>query len=165
MAKPSKTTPRSLTPVPKDVRAKAKELFFAHTPINDISKQLQISTAAIARWRTDEKWLEERVVADEALAADIVSSRKLTLVRIAKAGIDEIERAINFVRSSPDPMSIPVAEKMANLISTLVRVQRLDAGESTENVALGVKVAGVSVDKIREVLLNDPYMKEESKSE
>lgn len=154
----SKSTPRSLVPIPDEVRTKAKELFLAHTPINDISKQLKISTAAIARWRSDEDWVAERDAADEALMGDIVSARKVDLAHIAKAGIEQIKRTVKFIQDDPDPMSIASAEKMANLIATLDKVHRLDSKQATENVAMHLEVKNkLSVERVVEIIKSDPF--------
>ncbi len=149
----------SLVPIPEDIRAKAKELYLAHTPINDIAHQLKVSTATLAQWRTRESWLAEREAADEALLTDIISARKVELSHIAKAGIAQIKRAIKHIEDDPEPMSIAVAEKMANLIATLDKVHRLDTKQATENVSVAADIGGgITVDRIREIVTTDAFL-------
>ncbi len=149
---------------PDETREQAKQLYMAHVPLNDIASQLKVPTATLSQWRSRDGWLAERETADESLAADIVSSRKLTLARIAKASIDQIDRTIKHIAERAEPATVAEAEKLSVLVSNLDRVARLDNKEATENVSVKVK-AEMTVDRIREVIQQDAFMSSEPDKE
>ncbi len=146
-----------LVKISDDIRERARALYMDHKPMNDIAKELQVSTATLSNWRTRDGWNDIREAADNELSADIVSARKLTLTRIASAGIDQIERTIKYIQERPDAMSVAEAEKMAALISTLDKVHRLDTKQATENVSVQVQNT-FSMEKVLEVIKADPFM-------
>lgn len=147
-----------LVPIPDAVRDEALQLYLAHVPMNDIAARLKVSTATLSAWRSRDGWAQMREKQDEELAADIVSARKLTLTRIARAGIDQIDRTIKHIAERPEPMTVAEAEKMSVLVSNLDRIGRLDNKEATENVAVGIKVsAPLTPEQIKETIKADPF--------
>lgn len=150
-----------LTKIPNEVRDKAKALYFDHIPINDIAHQLQISTAIISKWRGDDNWAALRGAAVDGYLDDISSGRAIRLSKIQAKGLDALDRAVTAAQQRVDPLTLSEAEKLGNVMTILDKLQRLDRGKSTENHAVKVEVSGqVSVDKIREIFLNDPFFKE-----
>jgi hypothetical protein len=147
-----------LVPYPDEVREQAKSLYINHVPMNEISKQLKVPTATLSQWRSRDGWLEERERLDEEVQSEIVSSRKLTLANIAKAGIDQIARTIKFVSERPDPMTISEAKNMAELLRNTDSIARLDNKEATSNVAVQVQAKRMTVDEIRAVVTSDDFL-------
>lgn len=150
---------KALIAHPEEVRMQAKALYLMHTPMNDISSQLHVSTSTLSQWRTRDKWAELREREDESLAADMVSSRKLSITRINRGGMAQIERALQFITERPDPPSISEAVKIGELIGILDRVHRLDSGKATDQIAIKTQSSSMPVERIREILVSkDEFM-------
>ncbi len=139
-------------------REAARDLFLQNVGINDIAKQLSISTAALAKWRANDNWLEAREAANSIIQADKVSKRKIDLVNISDEAITQIKRSLKAVVDNPDPPTLQQAKTMAEIVGLVDKVYRLDNQLATDQISIQQKVSGsISVEKVREIILSDPF--------
>lgn len=149
---------KALVKTDPDVKAKAREMYFAHVGHNSICQQLQLSSSTLANWRKAEDWAAARREADENLLHDLVEGRKVKLARLAEVSVEQIERCISSLRQRVDAPTLHEAEKLSVILANLDKISRLDRQQATENVAVNVNVQGnLSVERIRDVIANDPF--------
>lgn len=140
-----------------DTKLAARDLFLRHRPMNEIASTLGLSTAVIAKWRTEEGWVAARDAADEIESHDKIARRKIDLLNIEDDAIQQIKRAVKKVVDNPEEPSLNEAKILAEIVEKIDRVGRLDRQQATENVS--VRVEGkLSVDRIREIVKSDAFL-------
>ncbi len=145
---------------PDDIlKRQAKDLYFAHKPKAEISRALGLSTRQLNKWAKEEEWALQREDEDRSLIEDSYASRKLTVSAITRISAEQIQRGLEHLEGRPDPPTLSELEKLATILGALDKVGRLDAGKSTENIAVNAQVK-MTADEIRQVLTSDPFFSE-----
>lgn len=153
-----------LAKIPAETKARAKDLYFQWKSHNDICEELKLSSSVLAKWRTDEGWDAERKALDEGMIADLFQGRKLKMAKLAEMSINQLERGLLHLKERHEPLSLGEMEKLSVILSNLDKITRLDLNRATENVAMNINVQGqLTVDRIREIMTQDPFVGPESK--
>lgn len=125
----------------------------------EICALVGITPSTLARWRRENEWESERELVEQTLDEDGSLTRRLTVSRIARLTADQIERCIISIGQREEPPTIEEGLKLSTILANLDRIGRLDAGKSTENVAIKHTVQ-MTANEIRDVLLADPFMRQ-----
>lgn len=150
-----------LAKISPETKQSARDLFMRHRPMNEISATLSISTAVLAKWRTDEGWVAARDAADEIESHDKIARRKMDLLNIEDDAIQQIKRAVKKIVDNPEEPSLNEAKTLSDIVEKIDKVSRLDRQQATENV--NVRVEGkLSVDRIREIVKSDAFLTPET---
>lgn len=139
------------------LKARAKELYFSYHSHNEISQQLAIQSSQLSEWRKVGGWDIEREHLERGLIEDSFGARRLSIARICKLSIDQLERSLKHISDRSQPASLAEAEKISIIVSNLDKILRLDMGKSTENVAVSAQVTH-TVEDIRAKLAQDPVL-------
>ncbi len=140
-----------------ELRAQAKKLYFAYIQHNDIAKELSVTATTVAAWRKAEAWDVEREGIERGIIEDEFGARRLTLSRITKMSMENLERGLKRLSDRHEPPTLPEMEKLSLIVSNLDKILRLDMGRSTENVAVSSQIVH-TVENIRERLAADPVL-------
>lgn len=138
-----------------ETQEQARALYLDYKTLNDISARLSCSIGQLSRWRKEGNWLMEREAHERGLLEDGFSQRKLTIARIMNTTTDQLERGLRHIAGRQEPPSLPELEKLSTILANLDRIGRLDAGKSTENVAVAAKLE-MTAEGIRRIILSDP---------
>ena len=153
---------RAVAPAPESenaaVRERAKELFFSYVSVGDISRELALSSQTISKFKRDGNWEELREIETRSILEDGFGSRRVLLSKITQGAADQIWRGIDHLKKRPDPPTVGELEKLSTILGNLDKLARLDLNKSTENVAIAVQHGAVSMEQIRDVLRNDPFL-------
>lgn len=141
-----------------ELQDKAKELYFDHKNLVTISKELQVSTVTLSKWREEHSWDVLREEADKALVDEAFATKRKTLSKIAGITTTQIERGLKAISDRFEPPTLKEVEMLSNILGNLDKIARLDAGKPTENVAVAVGVSTLTVEKIRDIVLADPFL-------
>lgn len=140
-----------------ELRTRAKELYFSYTPFNDISKELGVSSATVAEWRKAAGWDIEREGIERGILEDAFGARRMSLSRITKLSVDQLERGLQHFATRVDPPTLSELEKLSVIVGNLDKILRLDMGKATDNVVVQGTVQH-SVEEIRARLAADPVL-------
>lgn len=143
---------------PRDKKAEARNLFMERRTPQEICALVGVTPSTLARWRRDGEWEVEREQVELSLNDDGSLTRRLTISRIGKLTADQIERCVVAIGQRLEPPTLDEGLKLSTILANLDRISRLDAGKSTENVAVKHTVQ-MTANEIRDVLLADPFMK------
>lgn len=144
------------------IKARARDLYFQWYEHNTICKELGITSALLAKWRTEEGWAKERQAADEGMISDLFAGRKVKMAKLAEMSLTELERGLSALKSRHEPLTLGEMEKLSVILTNLDRITRLDLNRATDHVAMKLDVQGqLSVERIREIVRSDPFLSEE----
>lgn len=140
-----------------ELQTRAKELYFSYTPFKDIAREMGVSNATLAEWRKKAGWDIEREGIERGIIEDAFGARRMSLSRITKLTVDQLERGLRHVSERIEPPSITELEKLSVIVGNLDKILRLDMGKATENVAVQGTVQH-TVEEIRARLAADPVL-------
>jgi hypothetical protein len=146
-----------LTPTPPEMIEHARQLFFDHVPINDIARQLKLSSAVIAKFRNEGGWSDLRRAADDSRLEDSVSRRKVDLMELSDTAVAQMKRSIKAVVESTEPPTLQQAKILAEIVQMTDKVHRLDRQVSTENISVQQTVKVMTPDEVRAAIAADPF--------
>ncbi len=142
-----------------ETKASARDMFMQHASMNEIAATLKLSSAVLAKWRTEEGWVAARDAADEITSHDKIARRKMDLLNIEDSAIQQIKRAVKKIVDSPEEPSLNEAKILSEIVEKIDRVSRLDRQQATENIAVKHTVNGtLNIEKIREIINSDAFM-------
>jgi hypothetical protein len=156
MAKPKLKPIRSDTEL-AELKVQAKNLFFAYATNVDIGHELGLTARMVADWRKEGLWDIERDGIERGLIEDSFGARRLSLARITKLSVDELERGLRHISNRVEPATLSELEKLSMIVGNLDKILRLDMGKSTENIAVAAQVHH-TVEDIRAKLAADPIL-------
>ncbi len=153
---PAVTTKKELESAAKQ---RALDMYLSHNSVADIARVLNVGTVTITRWKKQGDWAIQREESDRALLEDTFATRKLTIARIAQTSAEQVHRGLKYIAERPEPPSVQETERIASILANLDKINRLDMGKSTDNVAVAANVK-VSIDEIRKIVSSDPFFEE-----
>jgi hypothetical protein len=126
-------------------------------PHNAVAHELGINSVTVATWRKEGLWDVERDGIERGLIEDSFGARRLSLARICKLSVDQLERGLKHLADRNSPPTLAEAEKISIIVSNLDKILRLDMGKATENIAISAQVAH-TVEEVRDRIAADPIL-------
>lgn len=134
----------------------AKDLFFSHATLADVSRATGVNLKTLKKWKSDDDWELEREDDVRGLMENAFGARKVTIAKIIKTAPELLLKGLEYLAQRPDPLTLDEQVKVSAIIGNLDKISRLDAGKSTENISVQV-AAKVSVEDVRKIFAEDPF--------
>lgn len=155
---------KGLIPAPKftsEDRDRARKLYLDSGDFSKVAAETGISVDTLRKWaargHAGVTWQTDREELARSILEDGFSRRKLSVAAAANISPDLIHRGLQALAARETPLSPAEMERVANVHSVLDRIARLDAGKSTENMAVAAKVK-LTIEQIKEILAADPLI-------
>lgn len=136
----------------------ARDLYFAHSTLADISRATGLSTKTLKKWKKEEDWDLTREDEDRGLIENSFGARKVTIAKIIKTAPEVLLRGLAHIANRADPATLDEQVKISAIIANLAKISQLDNGKATDNVNMQMigKISMTAAD-VRKVLTEDPF--------
>jgi len=135
----------------------AKTRFMNYEPVAEIARDLKINRSSL-QYYADKSWNEERNISRIELLEHATESKKKDFITMTQASIKILSKALENLARRDEPPSIREASKVAEILTSLDKITRLDDNKPTEITGTDKPI---TVIELKERLSKDPFTPKE----
>ena len=146
---------KSLNDVSPAIRSQIKKEYMEYKPISQIARKYDIPRQSL-QYYVSTKWREERALMRSQLFANFSEGKRVAFTDMSESAIEIMKRALKDLANRPEPPDIKEASKVADILASLDKIQRLDDNQPTDIMA----EKPMDIVSIRQKLSLDPFSEE-----